>query len=143
MEIVGDMKKVMLVALALVILPGAAMAQHGDHAKSHATAKVSTEHLNFAQELIAAKAELKLTDAQIAKLQIFSKQMDDHHKNMDAHHQKAESHADAAKMESKLHTDLLAVFTEEQLAKVRPLMKAHIDKCEHMKAAAKKAEHKH
>jgi hypothetical protein len=135
------MKRIML-ALALTLLPGAAMAQHGEHSKNHAVAKA--EHLNFAQELIAAKAELKLTDAQIKKLDEFSVQMDEYHKNMEAHHAKAESQAEAAKVASKLHTDLLDVFTEEQLLKVRPLMKAHMDKCEHMKSDAKKAEpHKH
>ena len=71
----------------------------------------------------------------------FSVKMDEHHKNMAEHHAKA---GDAAKMEGKLHSDLLAVFTEEQLVKVRPMMKAHMDKCEHMQAAKKKTgEHKH
>ena len=37
--------------------------------------------------------------------------------------------------------DLLAIFNEEQLVKVRPLMKAHMEKCEHMKGE-KKGEHK-
>jgi hypothetical protein len=74
-------------------------------------------------------------------LEAFSVKMDEHHKNMAAHHAKA---ADAEKMEGKMHSDLLAVFTEEQLVKVRPLMKAHMDKCEHMQAAKKKTtEHKH
>jgi hypothetical protein len=136
------MKKMLLV-LGMIMLPTAAMAQHNDHhAKSHTAAKAG--HMNFAQELIAAKADLKLTAEQLTKLEVFSKKMDDLHKNMDAHHGKAMSHDDMAKMEGKLHTDLLAIFTEEQLVKVRPLMKAHMDKCEHMKAAGKKAEqHKH
>lgn len=137
------MTKRLMLALALMLLPTAAMAQHADHAKAHATTKTASEHLNFAQELIAAKAALNLTDAQIKKLEVFSAKMDEHHKNMDAHHAKM-SHEEMAKMEKSMHTDLLAVFTEEQLVKVRPMMKAHMDKCEHMKGAAKKSEqHKH
>jgi hypothetical protein len=43
-----------------------------------------------------------------------------------------------------MHAQLLAIFTEEQLVKVRPMMKAHMDEMEHMKGGAKKPEqHKH
>jgi hypothetical protein len=132
------MKRLMMV-LAFMVLPTAAMAQHAGHAPKQA-AKAPAEHKNFAQELIAWKADLKLTADQIAKLEAFSVKMDEHHKNMGDHHAKA---GDAEKMEAKLHSDLLAVFTEEQLVKVRPMMKAHMDKCEHMAAAKKKGEHKH
>lgn len=141
------MLKRVVLALAFVMLPGAAMAQHQEHTKKDA-AKPAAEHMNFARELIAAKAELKLTADQIVKLEAFSAKMDEHHKMMGAHHAKADAKAeaktsdDAAKAEMKMHTDLLAIFTEEQLVKVRPLMKAHMDKCEHMKGA-KKTEHKH
>lgn len=137
------MIKRIALALALVMLPGAAMAQHHDHAKP--VAKSVAEHMNFARELIAAKAELKLTDDQIKKLEAFAVKMDEHHKKMESHHAAkvdAKAGDDAVKAESKLHTDLLAVFTEEQLVKVRPLMKAHMDKCQHMKDAGKN-EHKH
>lgn len=137
------MIKRIALAVALVMLPGAAMAQHHEHAKP--AAKPAAEHMNFARELIAAKADLKLTDDEIKKLEAFAVKMDEHHKKMDAHHAakaNAKPSEDAVKAESKLHTDLLAVFTEEQLVKVRPLMKAHIDKCEHMKGA-RKNEHKH
>jgi hypothetical protein len=133
-------KRIVLV-IALTMLPSAAMAQHHEHAKQE-TAKAAEQHKNFAQELIAAKAELKLTADQIVKLEAFSAKMDEHHKNMNAHHGDAKT-GDAAKMESKLHSDLLEVFSEEQLVKVRPLMKAHMDKCEHMKAAKKAEPHKH
>ena len=131
-------------ALALVLLPGAAMAQHHDHAKKEAV-KPAAEHMNFARELIAAKADLKLSDEQITKLEAFAVKMDEHHKKMGDHHAKAaaKSADDAVKAESKMHTDLLAIFSEEQLVKVRPLMKAHMEKCEHMKDAKKAAEHKH
>jgi hypothetical protein len=131
------MKRVVL-ALVLALLPSAAMAQHHDHAKKEA-AKPAAEHMNFARELIAAKADLKLTDDQVKKLEAYAVKMDDHHKKLDGHHAKVDAKtADAtAKAEARLHSDLLAVFTEEQLVKVKPLMKAHLDKCEHMKGAAK------
>lgn len=138
------MIKRIVLALALVLLPGAAMAQHHDHAKKEAV-KPAAEHMNFARELIAAKADLKLSEEQVRKLESFAIKMDEHHKKMGEHHAaKADAQAGEAAMkaEGKMHTDLLAIFTEEQLVKVRPLMKAHMDKCEHMKGA-KKAEHKH
>jgi hypothetical protein len=137
------MMKRFVLALALALLPSAARAQQHDHAKKE-VAKPAAEHMNFARELIAAKADLKLSDDQIKKLEAFSVKMDEHHKKMGDHHAaKADAKAteDAMKTEGKMHTDLLAIFTEEQLVKVRPLMKAHMDKCEHMKG--KKTEHKH
>ena len=138
------MIKQSLLLLSFALLPSAALAQHHDHPQQEAKAA----HSNFARELIAAKADLKLSDEQIKKLEGFALKMDEMHKKMEHHAAKAEakadakSDADAIKTETKLHTDLLAIFNEEQLVKVKPLMKAHMDKCEHMKAA-KKAEHKH
>ena len=138
------MIKQSLLLLSFALLPSVALAQHHDHAQQAAKAA----HSNFARELIAAKADLKLSDEQIRKLEALAVKMDEMHKKMEHHAAKAEakadakSDADAIKTETKLHTDLLAIFNEEQLVKVKPLMKAHMDKCEHMKAA-KKAEHKH
>jgi hypothetical protein len=133
----ATMLRRIVLALVFVLLPGAAMAQHHDHAKKDA-AKPAAEHMNFARELIAAKADLKLTEDQVKKLEAFAAKMDDHHRKM------ADHHADgAAKAEAKLHADLMAIFTEQQLVKVKPLMKAHMDKCEHMKDAQKKAGHDH
>ena len=139
------MIKRLVLALALVIVPGAAMAQQHNHAKKE-TAKPAAEHMNFARELIAAKADLKLSDEQVKKLEAFSVKMDEHHKMMADHHAAktdAKASDEAMKMEGKMHADLLSIFTEEQLVKVRPLMKAHMDKCEHMMGAKKPAEHKH
>jgi len=123
------MRRVVL-ALALALLPSAAMAQHHDHGKQEA-GKPAAEHANFARELIAAKAELKLTNDQVKKLEAVAVRMDEHHKKMPAAQMKADE-----KAEAKLHNDLLAIFTEEQLAKVKPLMKAHHDRMH-------PAEHKH
>ena len=130
------MIKQSLLLLSFALLPSAALAQHHDHPQQEAKAA----HSNFARELIAAKADLKLSDEQIKKLEAFALKMDEMHKKME--HHAAKSEADAIKTEAKLHTDLLAIFNEEQLVNVKPLMKAHMDKCEHMKAA-KKAGHKH
>ncbi len=120
------MIKRFILALGLVLVPGAAMAQHHDHAKKE-VARPAAEHMNFARELIAAKADLKLTNEQVKKLEAFAVKMDEHHRTMDHHGQttNAKMSADAVKAEQKMHTDLLAVFTEAQLVKVRPLMKAH------------------
>jgi hypothetical protein len=138
------MMKQLMLAIPLMLLPTVAMAQHADHAKAPAAAKPAAEHKNFAQELIAAKPELNLTDAQIKQLDALSVKMDEHHKNMGAHHGNTMSREDVAKMESAMHTQLLAIFTEEQLVKVRPMMKAHMEKMGHMKDGAKKPEqHKH
>jgi hypothetical protein len=142
MEIRKMIRKFVL-ALALLMVPGAAMAQHHEHAKP---AAAKTEHVNFAQELIAAQADLKLTAEQIKKLEVFSAKMDEMHKKMAAQHTSAEGHAahgTAAHDEGKMHAELLKLFSEEQLTKVRPMMKAHMEKCEMMKDKQKQGEHKH
>ncbi|HET9440363.1 MAG TPA: hypothetical protein VFO52_09340 [Longimicrobiales bacterium] len=144
------MKRLALV-LALVLLPGAAMAQQHQHQQAKPEAG-KAEHMNFARELIAAKADLKLSAEQITKLEAFSAKMDEMHKKMAAMHKdSAQAHAghgemkqgNMAEMEGKMHADLLAIFTEDQLVKVRPMMKAHMEKCEQMMSGQKKAEHKH
>lgn len=134
--------------LALALMPGAAMAQQHEHAKDAAKAKA--EDMNFARELIAAKADLGLTAEQVTKLEAMAVKMDEMHAKMAEKHKGMANHAahgeakpaDQAQMEGKMHADLLAIFNEEQLVKVRPLMKAHMEKCEHMKGE-KKTEHKH
>jgi len=141
------MMKRFVLLCALALLPSAAMAQQHDHAK----AKPAAAHANFVRELIAAKAELKLTDEQITKLESLSVRMDEMHAKMGEMHAKMSSagadsaaRSDArtahAQMEGKLHADLLAVFTEAQLTKVRPMMKAHMDKTG---MGEKKHEHQH
>jgi hypothetical protein len=144
------MIKRMALVLGLALLPSAAMAQQHDHAKP--AAKPAAEHMNFARELIAAKVDLNLTTEQVSRLEALAVKMDEMHAMMAAKHKAGEhaAHAapakpaaDHAQMEGKMHADLLAVFTEEQLVKVRPLMKAHMEKCEHMKGGQKKNEHKH
>jgi hypothetical protein len=141
MEMETFVIKKFVFALTLMLLPGAAMAQHHEHAQS-TTSKASAAHSNFARELMA-KAELKLTADQLARLDVLAMRMDELHKKADHHAGAAKSKQDHAQGERKLHDDLLAVFNDEQLVKVRPLMKAHMEKCEHMKDAAKKTEHKH
>lgn len=132
---------------ALALLPSAAMAQQHDHGK----AMPAAAHANFARELIAAKADLKLTDEQVTKLDALAVKMDEMHAKMGemhgkmsagAAHQGAQADAKTAhaQMEGKMHADLLAIFTEEQLTKVRPMMKAHMDKAG---MGEMKSEHKH
>ena len=135
-------RRFMLVC-ALLMVPGAARAQHHDHAKPAAG---KTEHVNFAQELIAAKADLKLSADQIKKLEVFSAKMDEMHKKMSEQHASAEGHAAhgmAGQDEGKMHAELLKLFTEEQLVKVRPMMKAHMEKCELMKSGEKQKQGGH
>lgn len=124
-----------LFVMALLLVPGAAMAQNHDHHAAKPAAKA--EHGNFAKELIALKADLKLSDEQITKLEALSVKMDEMHKKMADHHAKA---SESAKSEDKMHADLLAVFNEEQIVKVRALIKAHHDK---MKTDKPAATHKH
>lgn len=129
--------------LALALMPSAAMAQQHDHAREAVTAK--TEHKNFVRELIAAKADLKLTATQVTKLEALAVKMDEMHAKMGEKHEAKADHAahggaktdNHADVRHKMHTDLMAVFTEEQLVKIRPLMKAHHEKYEHMKAGVK------
>jgi hypothetical protein len=128
------MIKRFILVLALALMPGAAMAQQHEH--SMGAAKPAAEHRNFARQLIAARADLKLTNDQVTKLEALAIRMDEHHKQMGQQAAKADAqaaHDDAAKSEGKIHADLLAIFNEEQLIKVRPLMKAHMDGMKHMK----------
>ena len=124
-----------LFVFALLLMPGVAMAQHHDHHAAKPAAKA--DHVNFAKDLIGLKADLKLSDEQVRKLESLSVKMDEMHKKMEAHHGNA---ADASKAEDKMHAELLALFNEEQVVKVRALLKAHHDK---MKAAKPAATHKH
>ena len=122
------MIKKVIFALALVMLPTAAMAQHHDHgAKQEANV-----HAEFIKQLVALKADLKLTDQQIKKIEAFSLKMEAMHKNGADHHAKP----DAAKTAEKLHAELLDIFTEEQQQKIGALIKANIGK-------HNKSEHKH
>ena len=134
-----------VIAFALVLLPGVAAAQQHAHG-AHAAAKPA-EHMNFARELIAAKADLKLTAEQIQKLEAISVKMDEMHKKMEQQPANAGAHAahGAATTDehSKLHTEVLKVFTEEQLVKVRPMMRAHMEKAGHMKSDSKEKAHQH
>jgi Spy/CpxP family protein refolding chaperone len=131
------MKRVAL-ALALTLVPAAAMAQtaeaaHKDHAKMMGQ---EMSHEAFVQSVIAKRAELELTDDQVAKLTKLKTKLTDHAKMMKAHEKpmqqdmkemkhdgKAMPHGDPAMAE--LHKEFMAVFTDAQKAKVDALMKAH------------------
>lgn len=114
-------------ALALTLLPAAAMAQeHQHHAPAAKKHEHKAEHKMFPQQLIEMRTELKLTDEQVTKLKALSVKMEEHHKTMGK-----PEHADD---EGKLHVELLKIFNEEQRKKVVPLMRAHMDE---MKAPSK------
>lgn len=117
----------LLVALAFTFVPAVAMAQQHQHqdtaAKKHGhmmKMEHKGEHKDFAQQLIDKRADLNLTDAQVAKLRELSVKMVEHHK---AAAKGANMDADA---EGTMHVELLKIFNEEQLKQVRPLMHAHM-----------------
>jgi hypothetical protein len=142
---------------ALLLMPSAVMAQNQPQEKKHDHAAAASEHKSFPQLIIQKRADLNLTDEQVAKLEAISvkmaahhKAMAEHHDNMAEHHQqmkakqaekaemKAEMKADKAEMkhdamqhnamsEEQLHDEFFAIFTPDQLAKVKPLMKEHMD----------------
>ena len=115
--------------LTLVLLPAIASAQdhsHSDTAKkphSDHAAMQASHHVDFAQVVMKNKAELRLTDEQIAKLEDISVKMGKHHAEM----KKAGAKQMDRASESKLHEELMDLFTEEQRAKIHPLMKQHMD----------------
>ena len=117
--------------LALLLLPAVATAQHthGDAAKktdhpAHASAEAKA-HVHLPELLMQKRTELNLTDEQVAKLEDVSAKMVQHHAEM----KKAGAKHDTS-VQSKLHEELLSIFTEEQLTKIRPLMKQHMEgKC--------------
>jgi hypothetical protein len=115
--------------IALVLLPAIASAQehsHTDAAKKahhdHAAVQAGG-HVDFAQVLMKNKAELKLTEEQITKLEDLSAKMTKHHAEMMKSGAKPVEHT----ADSKLHEELMAIFTEEQRAKIHPLMKQHME----------------
>ena len=114
-------KKLVLTA-AFLFVPAAAMAQHhtGHHAPAHSGAAGVSEHKDFAVQLIEMRAELKLTDVQVAKLRDLSAKMAEHHKSMGK-----DAERDAA-AEELMHSKLRAVFNAEQLKKVNVLMAKHV-----------------
>jgi hypothetical protein len=123
-----------LIALALTLLPVAASAQEHQHGEtgaakkaehSHMSAMKHGEHVNFAQLIMQKRAELKLTDEQVAKLEDVSVKMQQHHAAMGKPGTPQATEADHAKM----HDSLMSIFTEEQAVKVRELMKQHKDQC--------------
>jgi hypothetical protein len=118
------MFKQTVIALAFTLVPGMAMAQHHQHdaakKQQHGHDKVTEHHKDFAQQLIEKRADLKLTDAQVSKLQGLSMKMRAHHKAMGAD---AQMDADA---EEKMHGELLKVLTKEQVKQVHALMKEHM-----------------
>ena len=114
--------------IALTLLPAIASAQqhsHGDAAKKqsheHSTAEMSGQG-DFAHFLMEKRAELKLTEEQIAKLEDISARMAQHHAQM----KKAGAKPDQA-AGTRMHEELMSIFTEEQLVKIRPLMKEHME----------------
>ena len=122
------------IAIALTLLPVAASAQehkHGETATakkaehSHTTTMKHSEHVNFAQVIMQKRAELKLTDEQVAKLEDVSAKMEQHHAAMGKPGAPKATEADHAKM----HESLMSIFTEEQAVKVRDLMKQHKEHC--------------
>ena len=111
---------------AFMMLPAAAMAQDhkAHHPAGHGTAAAAGEHKDFALQLIEKRAELKLTDAQVAKLRALSAEMVEHHKQMSAQHASMTAE-DRAEMEEKMHGKLRAVFDKDQLKTVHALMAKH------------------
>jgi hypothetical protein len=111
--------------LAFMLLPAAAMAQeHKPHHPAGHTAAAATEHKDFALQLIEKRAELKLTDAQVAKLRALSAEMAEHHKEMSEDHAAMDAEH-REEMEEKMHAKLRAVFDQNQLKTVHELMAKH------------------
>ena len=123
------------IAIALTLLPVAASAQEHQHNEtatakkaehSHMSTAKPGEHVNFAQLIVQKRAELKLTDEQVAKLEDVSAKMAQHHAAMAKPGAPKADEADHAKM----HDSLMSIFTEEQAVKVRELMKQHKEHCD-------------
>jgi chromosome segregation ATPase len=129
---------------ALLLMPTAAMAQDQPQEKKHDHAATAAKHTPFPQLLIQKRAELNLTDEQVAKLEAISAKMAEHHNEMAEHHDKMAEHKQQMKTEqaekkemkhdgmkhdksaASMHDELFSIFTPEQLEKVKPLMKEHM-----------------
>lgn len=129
------MVRKLVLAAAFMFVPAVAMAQ--DHSAHHTPAKreaaaehhkagaehhkAGADHKNFAKQLLEQRADLKLSEAQVKKLEALSAKMAEHHEGMgkDAEHD--------MEMEEKMHAQLRAVFTPEQMKKVHALMVKHAE----------------
>ena len=114
----------------LAMTPDTAAAQHAGHGSKPA-AEAHAD--NPARHLIATRAELKLTDAQVIKLEAIAHRMDAHHKSMGGHHGGA-AKAAHAKVEAKIHEDFFGIFNDEQMIKVKAVMKAHHERAGHSRS---------
>ena len=116
-------------AFTLLAVPQLLQAQHHQHPAPKKQTSVEGHADNPARALIAARAELKLTDEQVKKLEAIVLRMDAHHKSMRVNHGDAAKHEsakhEAAKAEDQIHKDFFAIFTKEQLPKVKEVMAAH------------------
>ena len=130
------MNRRLAIALVLALLPAAGAAQGGGEHKEHGkTAEQQMAHHEaMVQSIIAKRAELNLTDAQVEKLNAFKTKVSDHHKMMMKEGAHGMKH-DGAPMKSedpamaKMHEEFLAIFTDAQRVKVEELVKAHMEKC--------------
>jgi len=125
------------IAIALTLLPVVASAQEHQHGTTTTTTTTTQktehshastakhEHVNFAQLIMQKRAELKLTDEQVTRLEDVSAKMEQHHAAMGKPGAPKATEADHAKM----HDSLMSIFTEEQAVKVRELMKQHKEQC--------------
>jgi hypothetical protein len=78
------MNRRLAVALLLALLPAAAVAQgSGEHKEHGKTAEQQMAHHEaLVQSIVAKRAELNLTDAQVEKLNAFKTKVSEHHKTM-------------------------------------------------------------
>ena len=152
------MLKRMVLVLGMLLLPGAAMAQHAHEGKAHEGkahegkmdhAQMAKKHEGMVAFIMSQRADLQLTDEQYAKLQAYATRLSEHHKAEAA--QKSDhgtQHAHKAS-DDAMHSDFMAIFTDAQKEKVHALMKQQMNchmteekQCK-MHPAKPGGEHKH
>ena len=132
------MFKKLLMALALTMLPAAAMAQdHSAHHGKASDAKPATDahaamrkqHEGFLHYVVTQRDALKLTADQVKKVEAYAKKVEDHHKEEAA--DAAAGHKVDAAHEKKMHDDFLLIFTDAQKAQIKVLQQKYREKAAH------------
>ena len=119
------------IAITLCVLPTAALAQEHQHNGAAKPVEHAKVHRTLPQILIENRAELNLTEEQIAKLEALAAKMQSHHKSQMKIGAGSVGHhgPSAAKSHDKMHDELLSLFNETQKEQVKAMIRKHLEAC--------------
>jgi tRNA U34 2-thiouridine synthase MnmA/TrmU len=90
-------------------------------------AQMMKQHEGFLHYVVMQRAALKLTDAQVAKVEAYAKKVEAHHKEEAAH--AAAGHKIDAAHEKKMHDEFELIFTDAQKEQLKALKTKFREAC--------------